>query len=62
MTTRQVLDEVKALDPKERAKVLDLLLEIEAEQKITYMEDKSFDHAAERVVDRHAELMKKLAQ
>lgn len=33
MTATQVINEIKALDPQERAKVLDLLQEIEVAQK-----------------------------
>ena len=62
MTVTQVINEIKALDPQERAKVLDLLLEIEAAQKIRYADDRTFDDVADRVMDRHADLMRKLAQ
>jgi hypothetical protein len=62
MTAAQVIDEIKALNPQERAKVLDLLLEIEADQNIRHADDLAFDHAADRVMDRHADLMRKLAQ
>lgn len=62
MTASDVIDQIKALAPQERAKVLDLLLEIEAAQKIAYMDDRSFDQAADRVLERHADLLRKLAQ
>ncbi|HWL53386.1 MAG TPA: hypothetical protein VNQ90_13195 [Chthoniobacteraceae bacterium] len=62
MTVTQVINEIKALDPRERAKVLDLLLEIEAAQKTCYADDRTFDKVADRVMDRHADLMRKLAQ
>ena len=63
MTATQVMHEIKALDPQERAKVLDLLLEIEgAARNIAYADDRTFDAVADRVIDRHADLMRKLAQ
>ena len=62
MTAADVIDQIKALEPQERAKVLDLLLEIEADQKSAYMDDQSFDQAADRVLERHSELLRKLAQ
>lgn len=62
MTATQVINEIKALEPQERAKVLDLLLEIEATQNIRHADDRAFDDVADRVIDRHADLMRKLAQ
>ncbi len=62
MTATQVINEIKALDPQERAKVLDLLLEIEAAQGIRHADDQTFDDVADRVMTRHADLMRKLAQ
>jgi len=58
MTAADVIDQIKALDPQERAKVLDLLLEIQAAQ----MDDQTFDQTANRVLERHAALLRKLAQ
>lgn len=62
MTATQVINEIKALDPRERGKVLDFLLEIESAQTIRYADDRIFDDVADRVMDRHADLMRKLAQ
>jgi len=62
MTAIQVINEIKALDPKEQAWVLDSLLEIEANRKITYMDDQCFDLAADRVMTTHSDLMHKLTQ
>jgi len=62
MTATQVINEIKALDPRERGKVLDFLLEIESAQTIRYADDRTFDDVADRVMDRHADLMRKLAQ
>lgn len=62
MTATQVISEIEALDPRERAKVLDWLLEAEAAQNIRCANDQSFDDVADRVMERHADLMRKLAQ
>lgn len=62
MTALQVINEIKALDPRERARVLDLLLEIEAAQDIRHVDDRTFDDVIDLVMDRHADLMRKLAQ
>jgi hypothetical protein len=39
-----------------------LLLEIEAAEKVGCMNDERFDDLADRVLNRHADLMQKLAQ
>ena len=62
MTAAEVIDQIKTLDAHERAKVLDHLLGTESVQTDGCMDDKEFDCAAERVVERHADLLRKLAQ
>ena len=62
MTANEVIDQVKTLDPQERAKVLGVLLEMEAAQNIADMDDQRFEQAADRVLERHADLLRKLAQ
>jgi len=62
MTATQVINEIKALEPQERAKVLDSLLEIEADQGTRHADEQTFDDMADRVMTRHADLMRKLAQ
>ena len=62
MSATEIIDQIKALEPQERAKVLALLLEIEAAQKIACMDEQRFDDTADRVLSRHAVLMQKLAQ
>jgi hypothetical protein len=62
MTAADVIEQIKILDAQERAKVLHVLLEIEAAQKIVYMDDQSFDRAADRVLERHSDLLRKLAE
>lgn len=62
MSSSEVIEQIKSLDPQERAKVLDHLLEYEAAQKSVYLDDQSFERAADRVFVRHAELLRKLAE
>jgi hypothetical protein len=50
MSAAGIIDQIKALEPQERAKVLALLLEIEAAQKIACMDDQRFDDVADRVL------------
>lgn len=62
MSATEIIDQIKALEPQERAKVLALLLEIEAAQKMDSMDDERFDRATDRVLSQHSDLMRKLAQ
>jgi hypothetical protein len=62
MSTTEIIDQIKALQPAERAKVLALLLELEAAQDKHWMEEAKFQEAANRVLTRHADLLEKLAQ
>jgi hypothetical protein len=62
MSASEIIDQIKALKPQERAKILALLLEIEAAEKAGCMNDERFDDLADRVLNRHADLMQKLAQ
>jgi hypothetical protein len=52
MSATEIIDQIKALEPQKQAKVLALLLEIEATQKIACMDDERFDDAADRVLSR----------
>jgi len=62
MTAVQVIDQIKTLDPQERIKVLDLLLELESPQKPNSIDNTSFNQSMNRVLNRHSNLMHKLAQ
>lgn len=59
MTAREVIDYIKTLPPLERDKVIDFVTK---ELRVKTMEKRTFDKAAKRVFDRHAELMRKLSQ
>lgn len=62
MSTTEIIDQIKTLQPEERAKVLASLLEIEAAQDVPLMDDAKFQEAANRVLTRHTDLLQKLAQ
>jgi ribosome assembly protein YihI (activator of Der GTPase) len=62
MTAADIIAQIKILDPLERAKVLDTLLQIKAESKNLEMDDQHFNQAADGALERHAELLRKLAQ
>ena len=62
MNTTEIIDQIKALQPAERAKVLASLLELETVQDEHRMEDAKLQEAANRVLTRHADLLEKLAQ
>ena len=62
MTAAEVVDQLKTLDPQERAKVLDHLLDTQSKQSDPRMDDKEFDRVAERVLKRHADLLRTLAR
>ena len=62
MSTTEIIDQIKTLQPEERAKVLASLLEIESAQDKRRMEDDKFQKAANQVLTNHADLLRKLAQ
>ena len=63
MTAVDVIDQIKALTPPERAKVLDFVHGLEAaEPQVRFASDEKFNEAAKWVLAEHAELMRKLGQ
>jgi hypothetical protein len=62
MTAHEVIDQIKALPPEERAKVAGFIHEMESSLPAGTMDEKTFEHSARIVFDRHAELMKKLSK
>lgn len=62
MTAREVIGQIKALPPEERAKVVDFVRETIAAAPERAMDGKTFERSAKQVFDRHAELMQKLSQ
>jgi hypothetical protein len=62
MTAAEIVRQIQTLDPKERRKVLDYLREMEGTREFNSVSDQVFDEAAERVMERHADLLRKLAE
>jgi len=62
MTATEVIDQIEALPPEERAKVVDFIRQAEAAQNGRLMGRKIFERSAKQVFDRHAELMPKLSR
>ena len=62
MTAREVIEQIKALPPEERARVIDFVEEVRALQHVRYADRQSFDEAAAWTLSEHAELMRKLSQ
>lgn len=62
MTEKESIDQIQRLSPEARTNGLEALPMIEAEQDIVIMDDEIFDRAADLVLERHADLLRKLAQ
>ena len=62
MTARLVIEQIKALPPEEQAKVIDFLEEVKSVRAVRTMNPETFEESAQRVFDRHAELMHKLSR
>jgi hypothetical protein len=62
MTAAELITQINALEPKERAQVLRFLLQFEGAKASSPMDDQCFDQASERVIKDHADLLRKLAQ
>ncbi len=60
MTARQVIDEIKALTPEEREKVI-AFVQGKEERSICYADNKVAEAAADRILDDYSNLMRKLA-
>jgi hypothetical protein len=61
MTARQVINEIKAMLPEERGQVAQFLRQLESGQGIRHADDHLVEEASDRILDRHAQLMRKLA-
>ena len=55
------MEEIKALTPEERGKVAAFLRELDDVQQVRVADDKTADEMSDRILDQHAELMRKLA-
>lgn len=61
MTVAQVIDEIKVMTLEEREQVAAFLRNSEAHPSVRYADDKAVEEASQRILNRHAELMRKLA-
>jgi hypothetical protein len=61
MTATQVMNEIKAMTPEERGKVAELLRQLEHGQGIRQTDDRLVEEVSDRIMDRHADLLRKLA-
>jgi hypothetical protein len=55
------MDEIKAMTPEERGEVAEFLRQLEGTPSVRLADDKVVDEISDRIFDRHAELMRKLA-
>jgi hypothetical protein len=55
------MDEIKAMSPEERAEVAKFLQELSGGSSIHYANDDDVEKISDKIFDRHAELMRKLA-
>jgi hypothetical protein len=62
VTAIEVIGQIKALPPEERAKVVDFVREIEEARPEGTIAQQVFEQSAKQVFEVHDELMKKLSQ
>jgi hypothetical protein len=64
MTAHAVIEQIKALPPEERAKVVDFIHDLESTlpPRVRYADDKDFAAAAKWTFSEHVDLMRKLSQ
>jgi hypothetical protein len=61
MTAVEVIDQIKALPPLEKAKVIDFIQGLEsAQRRVRTVDPKTFEEAARSVFERHGDLMRRL--
>ena len=61
MTAVDVINEIKTLTPEELAEVIRFLRELEAHQPAQVIDDRAVETAANQVLNRHGDLLQKLA-
>ena len=62
MTADEIINQIKALPPQERAKVVVRIQDLQTPDSDRTMDPKTFERSAKQVFDRHAELMHRLSQ
>jgi len=55
------MDEIKAMTPEERGQVAEFLRQLESVPGTRQTDDRLVDEISDRILDRHAKLMRKLA-
>jgi len=62
MTASEIIQEIKAMSAQERERVMAFLLQYEKDQTtVHYADDQAANEASDRVLKKHAKLMRKLA-
>jgi len=61
MTARQVMKEIAAMSPDERVQVAEFLRQLESAPGSQKLDDHQFEEISDRIFERHADLMRKLA-
>ena len=61
MTARQVMDEIKIMTPEERGQVAEFLRQLNTGEGTRKADDTQVEAISDRILDRHSELMRKLA-
>jgi len=61
MKAIEVINQIKTMPPQERFQVITFIHELEAETDIGYIDDKRFEELTDKVLNRHARLMRELA-
>lgn len=62
MSAEELIDTIKSLDAEERAKIFSFFLNNNGATEPALMSDEKFDRLADHVIERHADLLQKLAQ
>ena len=61
MSAAEIINEIKALPPQERTQIIELVKELETAPSISYMDEKTFAAAVDKVFTKHRDLLRKLA-
>lgn len=61
MTALDVINEIKTLTPEELAEVIRFLRELETHQPAQVIDDRAFETVTSQVLNRHGDLLQKLA-
>lgn len=67
MSAAEIIELIKKLPPEERAEVMSFArnepaIALTLEKKIRYVSDEKFDEVMPRVFEKHADLLRRLAQ